>query len=148
MPLPGDEEFEIGGKNEMVNKPDNEATKALEEHIFGETGGEARTEQDKFFTFTKKNEEFQKLLDEEYEKIKKNTRNIEVEKVVEAANNENGLYDDKSQNIFSDTGDANKSDNRSVFEEVLLFDNEKLNGSANAPALFSVPPPPTRNGRH
>lgn len=108
----------------MVNKPDNEATKALEEHIFGETGGEARTEQDKFFTFTKKNEEFQKLLDEEYEKIKKNTRNIEVEKVVEAANNENGLYDDKSQNIFSDTDDANKSDNRSVFEEVLLFDNE------------------------
>lgn len=124
VPLPGDEEFEIGGKNEMVNKPDNEATKALEEHIFGETGGEARTEQDKFFTFTKKNEEFQKLLDEEYEKIKKNTRNIEVEKVVEAANNENGLYDDKSQNIFSDTDDANKSDNRSVFEEVLLFDNE------------------------
>ena len=23
-----------------------------------------------------------------------------------------------------------------------------LNGSANAPALFSVPPPPTRSGRH
>lgn len=31
---------------------------------------------DKFFTFSKKNEEFQKLLDKEYEKIKRNGNNI------------------------------------------------------------------------
>lgn len=48
----------------------------LEERLFGDLDsktGEARKqseEMDKFFTFHKKNEEFQKLLDQEYEKIK------------------------------------------------------------------------------
>ncbi len=58
--------------------------KDLEEEIFAEaslvesipTGGEIHKRNkivDKFYTFNKKNEEFQKLLDKEYEKIKEGT---------------------------------------------------------------------------
>lgn len=58
--------------------------KDLEEEIFAEaslvesipTGGELHKRNkivDKFYTFNKKNEEFQKLLDKEYEKIKEGT---------------------------------------------------------------------------
>ncbi len=74
VPLPPDEDFEVGGLNEMIDRPDSVSTRELEAHIFGE--GRDDGMQDKYFTFTKKNEEIQKLLDEEYEKIKKNTRSI------------------------------------------------------------------------
>ena len=53
-----------------------EDTKALEEELFGDIGSKAdetrkqSEEIDKFFTFHKKNEEFQKILDREYEKVK------------------------------------------------------------------------------
>ena len=49
----------------------------LEEMLFQEIRDEANrikdTEIDKFFTFSKKNEEFQKLLDKEYEKFNRNS---------------------------------------------------------------------------
>lgn len=53
-----------------------EPLSGLEERLFGELDSKTDTtrkqseEMDKFFTFHKKNEEFQKLLDQEYEKIK------------------------------------------------------------------------------
>lgn len=55
---------------------DTSTASALEESLFSELDSKAdearkqSEEIDKFFTFNKKNEEFQKLLDQEYEKIK------------------------------------------------------------------------------
>lgn len=61
---------------EKKTEPVQEPLSGLEERLFGDLDNktdEARKqseEMDKFFTFHKKNEEFQKLLDQEYEKIK------------------------------------------------------------------------------
>ena len=65
-----------------------EDTKALEDELFGDIGSKAdetrkqSEEIDKFFTFHKKNEEFQKILDREYEKVK--SGNIITEEINEA----------------------------------------------------------------
>ncbi|MDE8735394.1 hypothetical protein P0G10_20145, partial [Eubacteriales bacterium DFI.9.88] len=66
--------------SETIKQPDEgqkpQAASSLEEELFGGLDSKAdearkQSEQiDKFFTFNKKNEEFQKLLDREYEKIK------------------------------------------------------------------------------
>ncbi|MCQ4635601.1 zinc ribbon domain-containing protein [Anaerovorax odorimutans] len=72
---------------EETQKP--QAASSLEEELFGGLDSKAdearkQSEQiDKFFTFNKKNEEFQKLLDREYEKIK--SGNILAEEMNTAA---------------------------------------------------------------
>lgn len=67
---------------------ETEKTSTLEEELFGELNSKTdetrkqSEEIDKFFTFHQKNEEFQKILDREYEKVK--TGNILTEEIDEA----------------------------------------------------------------
>lgn len=80
-------------ESKLENAPEapvkKEAATSLEEELFG--GLDSKTDEakkqaeeiDKFFTFHKKNEEFQKLLDQEYEKIK--SGNILTEEMNTAA---------------------------------------------------------------
>lgn len=59
-----------------VKVPDTEPTSSLEQELFGDLNDKTdetrkqSEEIDKFFTFHQKNEEFQKILDREYEKVK------------------------------------------------------------------------------
>lgn len=122
VPLPDDSEFEKGGNNEMLAKTDESSVKELEEHIFG--APIKNDKEERFFTFTKKNEEFQKLLDEEYEKIKKNSNKPVEEKdeqdedIKSSENKEFG----KEQTELK--GEANEKDSL-PFEEIKIFEKKE-----------------------
>jgi len=74
--------------------PAAEETKSLEDELFGDIGSKAdetrkqSEEIDKFFTFHKKNEEFQKILDREYEKVKSGNIITEEMNAAEAVSEE------------------------------------------------------------
>lgn len=77
---------------EDYSKPEQKEAAAafLEEELFREIRDESHrvkeTNIERFFTFSKKNEEFQKLLDKEYEKLKRHPYSQEAEKAQEEEN--------------------------------------------------------------
>jgi len=83
------EEIIFNWNMEDFNQPEEKEpeVKAFEEELFQEIRDESNRikEQniDRFFTFSKKNEEFQKLLDKEYEKFKMSSEPIESAAVPE-----------------------------------------------------------------
>jgi len=82
---------------------------------------------DKFYTFCQKNEEFQKLLDKEYEKVKNNDLSIEETEPEEDTTAANLIFDNDTLSKRFDTKEFNKDLIESALEKagvILTNDNE------------------------
>ncbi|MCB6992995.1 zinc-ribbon domain-containing protein [bacterium 210820-DFI.6.37] len=114
--------------SEKTAEKEPEAASSLEEELFG--GLDSKTDEtkkqaeeiDKFFTFHKKNEEFQKLLDQEYEKIKSGNILTEEMNTAAAASEEKFASrqpEDPMEELFASEGVVKSYEPKPVETDVL-----------------------------
>lgn len=121
-------EIKGGGAENAPQSNEKTASSSLEEELFGNLDSktdEARKQSeeiDKFFTFHKKNEEFQKLLDQEYEKIKSGNILSEEMNTAEAVSEEkfaSRTPEDPMEELFASEGIVKGYEPKPVESDVL-----------------------------
>lgn len=111
---------QVAEKTEEEKK--QEADKAINEQLFSEIALPNK-ESEKFFTFNKKNEEFQALLDKEYERIQNNVE-------------EGGIEDDISKFMEVHTGPMMEATEK--IEEMMDYEREFFNENAETPDVLPL----------
>jgi len=80
----------------------------------------------KFYTFNKKNEEFQKLLDKEYERVKNKEQELDRNHTAgdeQQEQDEEAMFSEPPVEEFSESHDADEEHSQ---EEKIIFDNDTL----------------------
>ncbi|XVG96265.1 zinc-ribbon domain-containing protein [Eubacteriales bacterium KG127] len=100
------ENLSSDGINDYTSDNQEENEKSLQEFIFGNRDDESSKEDsadsltvNKFYTFNKKNEEFQRLLDKEYEKLKEESAYDISDSEDETEYDDSESYEDDYENL-------------------------------------------------